>query len=74
MPSKISVWWDGEADSLEVILDDGEGVMKPTKDRRMMVKVDNEGNILGFHILGVTKTAKQKPFEVDLVPVEAIKE
>ena len=35
-----------------------------------MIEIDEDGNVLGFHILGVTKTAKQKPFEFDLVPAE----
>ncbi len=66
----ISVWWDGEGDFLSVTLAEGEGNMVPTKDGRAMVKIDDEGNILGFHVLGVTKTTNQKPFRIDLVPAE----
>lgn len=65
----ISVWWDGEGDFLAVTLAEGEGHMYRTKDGRAMVKIDDHGNVLGFHILDVTKTAKQKPFRFELEPV-----
>ena len=65
---KISVWWDGEGDYLWVNLADGDGDMVPTKDGKSTVKVDDQGNILGFQILGVSKRAMQKPFNFDLVP------
>ena len=32
------------------------------------MKVDNQSSILGFHIFGVSKRAKQKPFRFKLVP------
>ena len=64
----ISVWWDGEADSLWVNLADGEGDMVPTKDGKSTVKVDDKGNVLRFHIFGISKRTKQKPFSFELVP------
>ncbi len=64
----ISVWWDGEGDLLWVNLADGEGDMVPTKDGKSTIKVDEQGNILGFYIFGVSKRAMQKPFNFDLVP------
>jgi len=64
----ISVWWDGEGDLLWVNLADGDGDMVQTKDGKSSVKVDDEGNILGFYIFGVSKRAMQKPFSFDLVP------
>lgn len=67
----ISVWWDAEGDYLWVNLADGEGDMIPTQDGKSTVKVDDEGNILGFQIIGVSKRAMQKPFNFDLVPETA---
>ena len=64
----ISVWWDGEGDLLWVNLADGDGDMVPTKDGKSTVKVDDQGNVLGFYIFGVSKRAMQKPFSFDLVP------
>ena len=66
--SSISVWWDSEGDYLWINLAEGDGDMVPTKDRKSTVKVDDEGNILGFQILGVSKRAKQKPFSFELEP------
>ena len=62
----IEVWWDAEGDYLWVNLAEGDGDMVPTKDGKSTVKVDDEGNILGFQILGVSKRAKQKPFNFSL--------
>ena len=64
----VSVWWDGEGDFLWVNLADGDGEMVLTRDGKSTVKVDDQGNILGFQIFGVSKRAKQKPFSFDLVP------
>ena len=66
--NSISVWWDAEGDYLWVNLADGDGDMVPTKDGKSTVKVDYEGNILGFQILGVSKRAQQKPFSFELEP------
>ena len=66
--NSISVWWDAEGDYLWVNLADGDGDMVPTKDGKSTVKVDDEGNILGFQILGVSKRAKQRPFNFSLEP------
>jgi hypothetical protein len=70
-PRKVSVWWDGEGDFLEVTFDDGIGKMKATDNPRVRVKIDDDGNVVGFYITSVSKAAKQKPFEVDLVPKRA---
>ncbi len=67
--NSIEVWWDAEGDYLWVNLADGDGDMIPTKDGKSTVKVDDEGNILGFQILGVSERAKQKPFNFSLEPM-----
>lgn len=66
---KIKVWWDPEADFLEVIFANKSGFMRETNDDRVMVKVDDEGNVLGFHILHAS-SLKGAPFDVELAPVE----
>ena len=64
----IEAWWDAEGDYVWVNLADGDGDMVSTKDRKSTVKVDDEGNILGFQILGVSKRVKQKSFNFSLEP------
>ena len=64
----ISVWWDGEGDLLWVNLADGDGDMAPTKDGNSTVKVDDQGNVLGFYIFSVSERAMQNPINIELVP------
>ena len=50
---KINVWYDPEGDYLEVIFEQREGYFRETEDDRVMEKVDLQGNVLGFSILGI---------------------
>ncbi len=50
---RVNIWYDPEGDYLEVIFDRREGYFRETKDDRIMEKVDTEGNVIGFSILGV---------------------
>lgn len=66
---KVFVYYDAEGDFLEVTLDETrEGDMAQTADERVAVKLDDDGNIIGFHILAVSslKSTRAKPFEVEL--------
>ena len=66
---KIQVWYDAEGDFLYVSLVDGDGDMVHTQDGKAMVKVSDDGEVLGFQIFGVSKRGKkQKPFGFSLVP------
>ena len=68
-PEKVYVWFDPEGDFLEVTFDPAkEGDMEQTADDRIAVNVDDDGNIIGFHILHVSSLMKERPtpFEVDL--------
>lgn len=51
---KLKVWFDREADYLEVTFDEREGFFRETANDQVMEKVDQNGNILGFSILRVT--------------------
>ena len=62
---QVRVWYDPEGDYLEVIFDDGEGYFRETDDDRVMEKVDVQGNVLGFSILGVG-SLKGVPLQVAL--------
>ena len=68
-PDKVYVWFDPEGDFLEVTFDAArDGDMEQTADSRIAVNVDDDGNIIGFHVLNVSSLMKEKglPFEVDL--------
>ena len=66
---RIRLWWDGEGDFLYVAFADGDGDMVRTRDGKAMVKVDDDGNVLGFQLLGVSKRGNgHKPLSVTLTP------
>ena len=69
MADKVKVWFDAEADFLEVRFSDAAGYEKETKHDAVMERVDDRGQIIGFSILGVSKFKKDKPLEVDLAAV-----
>jgi uncharacterized protein YuzE len=62
----VKVWYDAEADYLEVVFRDGPGYMTETENDAVMERVDTNGHILGFSILGVSKFSKEKPLEAIL--------
>lgn len=66
MADKIKVWFDAEADYLEVRFSDAAGHMKETGHDAVMERVDANGHVIGFSILGVSRFKKDKPLEADL--------
>jgi hypothetical protein len=65
--AKIKVWFDAEADFLEVRFSEAAGYEKQTKHDVVMERVDAQGRVIGFNVLGVSKFKKSKPLEADLV-------
>ena len=68
MADKLKVWFDAEADFLEVRFSDAAGYAKETKHDAVMERVDAAGHVIGFSILGVTRFKKEKPLEAELIP------
>ena len=62
---KLKIWFDREADYLEVLFDQREGFFRETTNDQVMEKVDSEGNILGFSVLRVSALTKA-PLELVL--------
>ena len=62
---KVKIWFDREADYLEVLFDDRESFFRETKNDQVMEKVDAQGNVLGFSVLKVSALTKS-PLEVTL--------
>ena len=67
MAEKLRVWFDAEADFLEVRFSNVAGYEKGTNHDAVMERVDAEGWVVGFSILGVSQFRKEKPLEADLV-------
>ena len=68
MAEKIRVRFDAEADFLEVRFSAAAGYEKETKYDAMMERVDKDGRVIGFSILGVSRFKRDKPLEAELAP------
>lgn len=66
MADKVKLWFDFEADYLEVQFKEAPGFMKETAHDAVMERVDSQGNVIGFSILGVSRFTKEKPLEAEL--------
>jgi uncharacterized protein YuzE len=66
MADKVKLWFDSEADYLEVTFKEAPGYMKETAHDAVMERVDSQGNVIGFSILGVSRFTKEKPLEAEL--------
>lgn len=69
MAAKVKIWFDAEADYLEVRFSDAAGYEKETAHDAVMERVDVQGNIIGFSILGVSRFRKENPLEAELAAV-----
>jgi uncharacterized protein YuzE len=66
MADKVKVWFDAEADYLEVQFSEAAGTMTETKHDAVMERVDAQGRVIGFSILGVSRFKKDKPLQAEL--------
>ena len=67
MAQSVKIWFDAEADFLEVLFSDAPGYMRETDNDAIMERVDNQGNILGFSVLNVSQLSKQQPLYAQLI-------
>jgi uncharacterized protein YuzE len=67
MPEKVKVWLDPEGDFLEVQFRDAPGYMRETANDAVMERVDQQGRVVGFSILGVSRFREERPLEAELV-------
>ena len=68
MADKVRIWFDAEADFLEVRFSDAAGYEKETQHDAVMERVDAQGRVIGFSVMGVSNFKKDKPLESDLIP------
>jgi hypothetical protein len=68
MADKAKVWFDAEADYLEVRFSDAAGYMKETENDALRECLDVQGRVIGFSVTGVSRFKKDKPPEADLAP------
>ncbi len=61
----ISVWYDREGDYLEVSFKEGKGYFKDAGDE-LFLRVDEQGHVLGFAILNVSRWTHPKRVELPI--------
>lgn len=61
----VKMWFDPEADFLEVTFEQKPGYFRATENDQVMEKVDEEGNVIGFSVLRVS-ALKKAPLEISL--------
>lgn len=66
---KINIWYDRVGDFLDVTWGPNTST-EPTQDDRVMAHVDDEGNIQGFHIVGICSFEGQF-VDLDIDPVNS---
>ena len=62
---KVKIWYDADADYLEVIFKRKKGYFKETGLDQVMEKVDMDGNVIGFSILKGS-SLKKRILDVEL--------
>ena len=67
MGDRVKIWYDKEADYLEVLFDTREGYFQETENDAVMEKVDKDGNIVGFSVLNVSSLSQTTPLSVNLM-------
>ena len=66
MADKVKLWFDPDADFLEVRFNDAPGYMKATENDAVMERVDSAGKVIGFSVLGVNRYTKGNPLAAEL--------
>lgn len=62
----VSVWYDDEGDMLEVLWGFREGYFTPTDDERILKRLDDDGEVIGFLIHDMSTLKQPDPIEFEL--------
>ncbi len=63
---RVSVAYDHEGDMLEVLWELREGYFTPTEDERILKRLDDEGEVIGFLIHEMSTFKAPSPVEFEL--------
>ena len=66
MAQTVKVWFDREGDFLEVRFSDAPGYLRETAQDAVMERVDAEGHVLGFTVMGVSTLDLDHPLVAQL--------
>ena len=62
----VRIWFDAEGDFLEVRFSDDAGFMRETENDAVMERVGEDGRVIGFSIMQVSKIDRAKPLVAKL--------
>lgn len=62
----VSVWFDDEGDMLEVLWSFREGYFSPTDDERVLKRLNDDGEVIGFLIHDISTLKQPSPAEFEL--------
>ena len=63
---RISVWYDDERDMFEVLWAFREGHFTPTADERILKRLNDDGEVIGFLIHEMSTLKQPDPIEFEL--------
>ncbi len=63
---RVSVWYDDDGDMLEVLWAFREGYFSPTGDERILKRMNDDGEVIGFLIHDVSTLKQPSPLEFEL--------
>lgn len=55
---RVNIWYDRQGDFLEVVWEDKPGEFVDSPDGRAYVKLDADGNVLDFQVLGLSRVER----------------
>lgn len=62
----VSVWYDDDGDMLEVLWSFREGYFSPTDDERVLKRLNDDGEVIGFLIHDISTLKQPSPVEFEL--------
>ena len=62
----VSVWYDSKGDMLEVLWAFRDGYFTPTEDDRILKRLDDDGEVIGFLIHELSTLNQPNPVEFEL--------
>ena len=65
MAKKLKIWYDKDGDFFEILFSDKPGYFVETDNEFVMRRIDENGNTLGFSIMGISRIRGDYPLEAE---------
>jgi uncharacterized protein YuzE len=74
MVKELKIWYDLEADYLEILFEAKAGYFRETDHDAVMEKIDSLGQVIGFSILGVSQQMSFSPVVTSILNLVRLSE